>query len=491
MKQILAYLYEYVKINSLFVYFAVFLGLLSLLKYFKAPFSFSSRKKLILVVGLGLALRICWLGYSSHEPKMARGSENLLEMDLIDLSAIDLTHGHWFLNADGTPSGRRPIGYPLFLGGLYKLFGTHLWVPWISNLFLYAVTAGLIFLMTRSIFTERETLLATLAFAVYPTAIYGIKMVMDEHLFLPVWYSGIFLLFRETESAEESRWSWLWYGGIFGYAAMIRTHVIFMPLVVAWSLYLKRTPWHKIILTAFLAGFTMQLINLPWVIHNYRAWKVPVLYTATSQFVYAQMNDTAGPEGGGHVPLQGEPGYSEELERATLSGNEGLAHQIAGREMTRWILSHPKKFMSLGISRLLYFMNWNRGGGSWPLYYQFSEGAFDPNRPLPSKAKSIFEELGFSFYYIVLFSSLFSIPLIASRWKSLKESQRRCLLILAGCFFFWFLEHTVIYPWRKYRFPLVPLMTILATPFLSYILYELRWERLVVRLNPKKKYATL
>lgn len=486
MRNILGYLYEYVKINDLFSYFLATLLILSLVKYVWKDRNIPTGLALVLTIGVGLGFRLFWLFYSSHQPKMAATGGNLLEMDLINLHAIDLTRGRWFLNADGTPSGRRPIGYPLFLGVLYKLFGAKIEIAWFSSILLYVMTAILIFLLARSIFPEHWALLSAFLFSVYPTSIYGIKMIMDEHLFLPVWFLGLFLLFREIHG-KKLPLSWLWYGVIFGFATMIRTHTIFMPVIVGFALFLKREPFKKVILTTLAVGLVMQLVNLPWAIRNYKAWKTPVLYTATSQFIYAQVNSTAGPEGGGHVPQKGEPGYSEELEKATASGNEGLAHQIANREMKKWIQAHPKEFLLLGISRVLYFMNWNRQGGIWPLDYQFSKDAYDPARPMSSETLEAFQEIAFSFYYTLLFSSLFSIFILIRIWSSITQEQRSCILVLAACFAFWFAEQMIIYPWRKYRFPLVALMTLWAAPFLGYFLYELRWENLIKKLSFRKK----
>lgn len=485
MKPILSNLYEYVKINDLFAYFLATLFILSLIKYVWRDREISTGLALSLTIALGLGFRILWLFYSSHEPKMAPTGGNLLEMDLINLHAIDLKQGRWFLNPDGTPSGRRPLGYPVFLGALYQIFGTHIEVAWISSIVLYVATAILIFLLARAIFREKLALLSTFLFSIYPTSIYSIKMITDEQLFLPVWFLGLYLLFREIHG-KKIPFSWLWYGIIFGYATMIRTHTIFMPAVVGLAIYLKKEPLKKIILGTLAVGLVMQLVNLPWAIRNYKAWKTPVLYTATSQFVYAQVNSTAKPEGDGHVPLKGEPGYSEELDRATQSGNEGLAHKIAGREMRKWILSHPTEFLSLGTARLLYFMNWNRKGGIWPLHYQFSKDAFNPARPVSPEVLETFEELAFSFYYTILFSSIFSIIMLIRMWSSLTAPQRSCILVLAACFAFWFFEQMIIYPWRKYRFPLVALMTIWAAPFLGYFLYELRWGNLIKKLKFRK-----
>ena len=44
----------------------------------------------------------------------------LQENDYINIHAIELTEGIWFHGKQGTPIGRRPIGYPIVLGVLLR-----------------------------------------------------------------------------------------------------------------------------------------------------------------------------------------------------------------------------------------------------------------------------------------------------------------------------------------------------------------------------------
>ena len=481
MATILHYLYQYVKFGKFTTFFLILIAVVLLGKHFlKWRSPFSNRTLFVAILLLGLFLRIGWLCYSSHTTLTHWSPKTQQENDLINIHAIELTQGIWFHDADGIPSGRRPIGYPLFLALFYKIFGPHLLVAWIVNLFLYVLTLFFLYKMSQQLFGDAVAMIASLLFAIYPMSIYSIKLITDEHLFLPLWYGGIYMLFKILDG-RRIPWDWLWLGLIFGYTTMVRTHTIFMPFVVGLVFWLLKRPFREVATKIILVALVMQLINLPWAVRNYKVWKVPVLYTATSFFVYAQVNSTAGPEGGGHIPLQGEPGYSPELAAAFKSGNEGRMHQVANREMKKWIVRHPAEFLSLGTSRLLYFMNFNRQGGVWAIWYQYYPGAFDPARPLSKKMRKSIEEYAFAFYYIVFFSSLISMIVLFRRRKTLPAMTKKGLWVLAACFLFWFLEHMVIYPDRKYRFPLEPLMLITT----AYFLYNLCWPRFLTRIFQK------
>ena len=473
---ILSYLYDYVKFNNISLYALIALGLLSVVKYFKFPLPLSPRLSVGLAVAVGLALRIAWVCFSSHAPRMSwETAQPPIENELINLHAIDITKGIWFINPDGTPSARRPIGYPVFLGALYKIFGIHLSVAWLSNLALYLVTILLVFLIARRVLAIREAVTATWLFALYPISIYASKLTTDENLFLPVWYAGGFLLLREIQT-DNSRPLWPWYSLLFGYATMIRTHTIYMPVVVGLAMLWRKKPWRKIVIRMALVALVMLLPNLPWIIRNYRIWKVPVLYTTNGQCIYQEFNSSSKPEGGGWVPKRGEADFSEEMERAEQSGNEGLVQKYANQALVRWIVRHPGEALHLGIPRFLYFMNWNRAGGVWPIWYQYYENVFDPRRPLSEPLRKVLEEAAFTYYYFVLFTFLVSLGMIYSKWKSFPEEKRVGLLILASSFLFWCAEQLVIHPERKYRYPLEPWMMMAASVFINFVLYELRWE---------------
>ena len=123
-------------------------------------------------------------------------------------------------------------------------------------------------------------------------------------------------------------------------------------------------------------------------------------------------------------------------------------------------------------------MGWNRAGGVWPLWFQFSDGAFDPARPMAQGLKDFLEEMGYGAYYFLLFSFLFSIFFLAKRWSAFSRPTQIAILMIGACFLFWLGEHTVIYPDRKYRYPLEPLMILMAGVFVDYLLFDFKWGNL-------------
>jgi len=186
------YLYQYIKIGKFTLWMVLATAFLFGLRFLKNKFAFKLKPSavFIMICVLGLLLRLGWLSYSSHEPKFAwaQGAQGLkggiMENDIINIHAVEITEGKWFLSEDGAPSARRPVGYPVVLGGLYKLFGARAAVAWSFHLILYLLTAGVLYQMALLMFDRRIALISAFLFAINPISIYSIKLITDEHLFL-------------------------------------------------------------------------------------------------------------------------------------------------------------------------------------------------------------------------------------------------------------------------------------------------------------------
>lgn len=478
MNAIVSNLYEYVKVGKFTGYLALILLALSSFKYarpYLPNIKISRRWVLILIFALGIGLRFVWLAYSSHEPRMTWDPRGMAETDLVNRYAIEMTQGIWFHDVNGQPTGRRPTGYPLLLGLLYKIFGINIWVAWTANVALFSAALFFLYRMTRNLFSEGAALIAALMFALYPISIYSVKLLTDENLYLPLWYAGLWLLFRNMRRGH-SVFQWLPYGLLFGFAAMTRTHAIVMPAVIAAAYLVMKWPWRRMILHAVLTALVMQLVNLPWVIRNYKAWGVPVLYSATNHnLLYYHLNSKE-PQDFGHAPVPGERGFSEEFARTLASGNEGKLHKLSGKMLKDHWRQYPLEIFSRGTSGVLFLMNVNKRG-VWPLWHQYYEGHYDPKRPLPAPVKKKLENYAYAFYYVIFYSTLLAFFCLVRRRSTLTDLQQRMLAIFSLNFLLYLALQFIIFPDRKYRYPLEPLMMVASAYLYHYLLTSFRWEK--------------
>lgn len=342
------------------------------------------------------------------------------------------------------------------------------------SLLLFAGTVFLLYALASQMFNSRVGLLSALLFSLYPLSIYSISLPLDEHLFLPLWFLGLYLLFKEIRG-EPVRGAVWWYGLLFGYATMTRTHTIFMPLVVAYAFLLIRCSWKKILSVVFIIFIIGQLINLPWIIRNYRQWRTYVPYTATFFTVYAANNPSVvRADNNGKIPEHGEEGYSPELVRAIGNYDVPTMEKLAKRETIRWIVRRPGSFLILGVEKVLHFMGTNRQRGIWVIDLIEEALKKQPSRQLPAKIKKSTEEMAFGAYYLVLYLFLFGLVWVSRNWKRRSQVSRHSLLVIGLCFLFYLAEHFIIYPERKYRFPLELLMLIVASAFINFLICDFK-----------------
>lgn len=156
-------------------------------------------KKLIAICVLGMLLRIGWLFYCPYRPPFSyeeghQKNYTRTEYDTINIHASNMTKGIWFRKESGEPWANRPIGYPVLLGLLYFFYGPRLAILYSLTLELQLITMLLIYLLTKEIFDKKTGLIATFIFSIYPISIYSTSLALDEHLFIPLWLCGIYLL---------------------------------------------------------------------------------------------------------------------------------------------------------------------------------------------------------------------------------------------------------------------------------------------------------
>ncbi len=437
---------------------------------------------LILACLLGGVLRAGWISICHYVPAFHWSDaelkgKNLIEPDGINIHAARLREGAWMLDPQGHPTTRRPIGYPDLLGALYAVFGATLSVFYVFNFALFFSTVILIYFLGKDLFGGEAGLLSAFLFSIYPVSIYSSCLALDEHLFLPLWYFGLLLLFRQIQG-RPVRWALFWYGVIFGYATMTRTHTFFMPLVVGFVYFLAKNSWKKILLSIITVYVIAQIMILPWVIRNYRIWGVYVPYTATNHDVYHGCNPSVrSGDNNGHWPAPGEPGYNAELSQAISEYDVPKIQKLASQEIWSYMTTQPLDFVVLGVEKWLHFMGTTRKTGVWAIDLMEESKQKTPELLLSPASRHFFEECAFGAYYVLFYLFIFGLLRVARSWSSMPLANRGCFAIVSLCFLLYLGEHFILYPERKYRFPLEPFMIIVAASFLVWLVRDFSFPR--------------
>ena len=331
--------------------------------------------------------------------------------------ALNLIQGRG-LTLNNQPT-QEPIGYPLFLAGIYYIFGYDWQVVRFIQYILLAGLGIIIYLITRK-FLNFSPLLAFLSsltlifwpyFIVYPIFI-GSEILFIFFLLLSVYF---LLTFLKKSSFENSLIS----GIFFGITALIRPVAFILPfwlvffLLIFWKLFKQKDYFLKFILTLiiFLAIFS------PWVIRNYIYFDAffPVYHPAMQKsFISLDFTQDSKPL---------KPGEAD--------------------------------FKTLTLAKLKnIYLFWNPG----------AEGL---NAQALQRKFPVIESV-FILYKILFFATL------ALAFGSLKwiRKNKNIFLFWIIIFYTWAL-HTILWPYPRYTLPIIPLVIILAWFTLRNIAYKI------------------
>ena len=419
------------------------------------------RKALLLALLLGLGLRAGWSFVSPYRNAEV-WSEVRNETDLINVHAIDVSHGLGIVNEDGMPSGRRPPGAIFFLAFFYKIFGVHPWVPFVLNQILTVLTLYLLYRITQHLNSPGVTSLSLLLFALNPPGVICSNIVMDEHWAMPLWFWGIDLFLRTWKDFTWRKTFFL--GIVFGLASFVRPESSVMPYVAGAAGIFhnkKKLPW--LAKTAFLT-FIVLAVNFPWAVRNYLAWRKPIYYSATGGFLYATLNPLARGNWSG-IPGKETPFYSEELARAK---DEGEVHAIGVKLAAQWVKKNPSDFVLLSLQKALFFFS--PDSFEWALTIAFEKGE-DPRKP-PFPAPLLrFLTFTERLFHTVLVYSFFPLTglFLSLVYRKIDPDRRAAVTFILFAIASRIVMNSVFSPNSRYRFQFEPLMMLLAV----YFFYEL------------------
>ncbi|HVA93787.1 MAG TPA: glycosyltransferase family 39 protein [Candidatus Dormibacteraeota bacterium] len=166
--------------------------------------------------------------------------------------------------------------YPYFVAGIFKIFGiftdTSHFVIQTFNCAFAALTVIPIYKISRKTFSEGVAVTAAWVWVFLPTALFfPITWIWDTSL-TALFFALLFWLTLEMRGAQSIS-AWAGYGALWGIGVMINPSVLSVfPFLLAWLLWEARkeaAPWGKFAVSTLLV-FTVAMV--PWTIRNYRVF---------------------------------------------------------------------------------------------------------------------------------------------------------------------------------------------------------------------------
>jgi hypothetical protein len=352
-------------------------------------------------------------------------------------------------------------GYEIFLASIYAFFGRHFWIIWLLQSILYALTIIMLSQITLKLFPElkdnsKYVYGAMIFFALLIDMIQLNAMLMTESLFLFLLTLSFYIWSKTFEEKfERNPWIWSLLGFILGLLILTRpTGLLIFALILGVSMYrFKR----KNILALCLMTLVFILIQVPWVVRNYRIYHQFIFHSTADG-----MNILSGNYPGNHGEFNANfPFYKELREKYPSPIDLNTASKAWYRN---FVIHHPIQALGVLIEKALILFSLAKTSGFWFHYFGKGDQIF-------TILLSIIENA------IILGSILLFI--LHTFKKNLKEVTRRDLLIFLSLLIL-IATPIISVIANRHRLPL----TVMSLPILSYILFILKneWRKMIWKI---------
>jgi len=225
--------------------------------------AFSAR---FLFATLAFPLAVTYAGLNKGSDGYERIAQNLIE-------------GHGFrVFPDSAPTTLRVPMYPLFLAGIYAVFGGRLWVVQIFQSVLGGVTTVVVAIIALRFFGTRPAWLAGLAYAFYPGDLVACSRYLTEPL--AILFLMLAVVCFERVRCRPTAAGGALLGLLIGLAAGTQNAFAFLLPVYCMALFLSREfrgQWKRGVAAMAAAGVVCVAVVAPW---TWRAFEL------TGHFVY-------------------------------------------------------------------------------------------------------------------------------------------------------------------------------------------------------------
>jgi tetratricopeptide (TPR) repeat protein len=339
--------------------------------------------------------------------------------------------------------------YPYFLGVLQIIFGHNLWLIRFIQIILGSLSCTLIYLVGRKLFSPRAGIAGGLFLACYGPAIFFDGLIEKSVLDVLLLALLLFVLSRDDDPGTWTKW--LSAGALLGLLGLSRENALVLaPMVLVWTAFhfahfplTLRARW----LGLFLAG--LLLILLPVGLRNLFVggeFKLTTSQLGANFFI------------GNNAAADGTYGSVRNVIREPqLEGPDAkrLAERSVGRALT------PGEVSSYWLHRSLEYIkshpaDWLRLLGSkWLLVWNFREIEDSDDFYIYQRWSWLLALFGRIDHFGIL-APLAALG-VAVTWR-----QWRSLWLLYAMILSLAVSVAGFYVFGRYRFPLVPLLTLFA-----------------------------
>lgn len=254
--------------------------------------------------------------------------------------------------------------YPLFLSGIFKLFGIYTTSSAILTLIINCLFSALIvvplFYLAQNLFGSPFGHIASFFYVIHPSSIWhSINTIWDTTLFALMALILIWWLFKLKDNRKI--WKTVFFGLFFGMTALTNAVILaFLPAVLLWlfirsPLCLKNRFLH---ISVIIVG--IFLVLFPWLTRNYFVFNKPMLRSNFGLELKIGNNFDSWTGNiqrptSNHFWLASHPSINKnEFQKYAKLGEIKYMDQCF-REASEFISENPLKFIDMTFNRIITF----------------------------------------------------------------------------------------------------------------------------------------
>ncbi|MCI5223277.1 MAG: hypothetical protein D3924_11530 [Candidatus Electrothrix sp. AR4] len=196
-------------------------------------------------------------------------------------------------------TAKRMPGYPLFLSGIFKLFGVDLEIALVVQCILLTIFIFFSYMLAKELFSDKVAFISLLLIGICPNIkFYGCAYLGSETLAGVFFLMFLYLFSKEFKNTVELQQRVVSGSILFALSVYIRPDfIIFVPFFILWLLKKK-----KYLIKTLVSFLVILLLSLsPWILRNYKLFNhfVPLTTAAGSVLAGSYNPDTIAYNPGG------------------------------------------------------------------------------------------------------------------------------------------------------------------------------------------------
>lgn len=225
--------------------------------------TFLSQRWWLWIPALGIGLRLTYV-LLTGKSELSWGDEVTY-----DLLAQNLAAGYGYCFVPGRPSLLRAPLYPLFLAGLYALFGHHYTVVLGVQALVGGLSTLVVVMLGQRLFGEvASPVVAGCLFACHPLLIFATGLLYSETFYLFLLLLFTFSCLKMVGALGRKGWAVVT-GVLLGANVLMKPNLLLFPLALVLWLWFALRHFRRALVLGGLVALAMAAVVLPWTLRNY------------------------------------------------------------------------------------------------------------------------------------------------------------------------------------------------------------------------------